>query len=668
MRFFATIFFCCLVLGLSAQLENLWALSEKGIQWEWDSLKMNIVNDNIEMAGLQVAGIIHYSVDSTQTVEIKRDIIFPQHHPLLKSTDKDWWIYRSYLRDVYTEEQTSPKIYLGNREIVFNKVEKIEIDGIISFSYQAAKNTKISLVRSFFPDTEEAAFYEQWTLKNNDETKHKLQVIQHTFSKNTITTEGEVTVYSSNTMPNTIDLDAGEEQSFTFGIAIRTKNINHDSRAYEKRQDLLNQWKNQLVFSSPDKNIDRLFEFSKIRGSESIFESKMGRIHSPGGGRYYVGFWANDQAEYINPLFPFLGYEIGIESSINCYDAFAKEMNDEYKMLRYAFEIEGTVPAFYLDRGDAAMIAYGASQFALFNADKKQARQLWPLIEWCLEYCHRKLNIEGVVTSESDEMEGRIETGDANLSTSSLYYGALTNSYYLAKELNLQKKQIRDYKEEAELLRTNINEYFGGIIEGLDTYRYYKGHENLRHWICMPLVMGITEKKDGTIDALFDKLWSENGVHVEKNNPDPKISDIFWDRGTLYALRGTFIAGATEKSLEKLQEYTEKRLLQDRVPYAVEAYPEGSMAHLSAESGLYCRIITEGMFGIIPTGFKSFEFTPHLPAEWDHMNLDHIRAFGSDFSIHIVREGKKIKATVKEGNRLVLDEYYEDGESLVVSL
>ena len=198
----------------------------------------------------------------------------------------------------------------------------------------------------------------------------------------------------------------------------------------DKRKALLDELKNSLQLNTPNPVLNQLFEFSKIRASESIFESKLGLIHSPGGGRYYVGIWANDQAEYVNPFFPYLGYDIGNESAMNTYRAFAKEINPEYEKIRYAFEIEGEVPPFLLDRGDAAMIAYGASHFALANGDKKIAEELWPLIKWCLEYCHRQLNKEGVVKSESDEMEGRIETGTANLSTSSLYFGALETVSY----------------------------------------------------------------------------------------------------------------------------------------------------------------------------------------------------------------------------------------------
>jgi cellobiose phosphorylase len=102
-------------------------------------------------------------------------------------------------------------------------------------------------------------------------------------------------------------------------------------------------------------------------------------------------------------------------------------------------------------------------------------------------------------------------------------------------------------------------------------------------------------------------------------------------------------------------------LLGEHVPYAVEAYPEGNQRHLSAESGLYCRIFTEGMFGMRPTGFDSFVMTPRLPKEWDKMALRNIHAFQNIFDIEvtgwakdkliitIVNKGQKKSYTISEG-------------------
>ena len=61
---------------------------------------------------------------------------------------------------------------------------------------------------------------------------------------------------------------------------------------------------------------------------------------------------------------------------------------------------------------------------------------------------------------------------------------------------------------------------------------------------------------------------------------------------------------------------------------------------------LYCRIITEGMFGIRPTGLNSFVFTPRLPQEWDHMNLRKICAFNQVFDIEVKRLGDQLQVAV----------------------
>ena len=52
-------------------------------------------------------------------------------------------------------------------------------------------------------------------------------------------------------------------------------------------------------------------------------------------------------------------------------------------------------------------------------------------------------------------MEGRIPTGKANLSTSSLYYGALLLAIDLGKELAISKKQLKHYKNVSPLYYKN---------------------------------------------------------------------------------------------------------------------------------------------------------------------------------------------------------------------
>ncbi|WP_411031752.1 six-hairpin glycosidase-like protein [Spongiimicrobium sp. 3-5] len=632
------IFIVSLTSAQNSYKEHWKIASPTSIVWDLEADQNLPHKDNIEMAGTKVAGIITYNIDTTGQLSLKRQIFFPQLHPFIKDNDPGWFIYRAYLKDTYSDA-ILPKLFIGNKQFEPGKVKSVQINGMLHFQHHTSKSG-IALTRKLFPSMDERLFIENWTLYNTSDQAITISVGNTNLRYEDQGKDGKFSRAVSSCFPEEIYLAPG--QSFSGDIHMKAKKEGEDFTdctndvQLTSRQDFLSKISGSLNLETPEPILNTLFEFSKIRASESIYDSKLGLIHSPGGGRYYVGIWANDQAEYVNPFFPFLGYEVGNISAMNTYRAFAGKMNAAYEALPYAFEVEEYEPPSPLDRGDAAMIAYGASQYALALGDKAIAQELWPLIQWCLEYNHSKLNKEGVVLSQSDEMEGRIETGRANLSTSSLYYGALRHATDLAESLGIPSST---YKKRGKRLKTAIERYFGSEVEGLHTYKYYKEHKFLRHWICLPLVVGIHERKEGTIAALFERLWTENGVHVEKNNADPKVSEVFWDRGTLYALRGTFLAGATEVSTEKLIAFSKQRLLGKRVPYVVEAFPEGNMAHLSAESGLYCRVLTEGLFGITPTGLASFTVIPRLPDGWNTMALRNVKAFGQDFDIEVMREG-----------------------------
>ncbi len=83
---------------------------------------------------------------------------------------------------------------------------------------------------------------------------------------------------------------------------------------------------------------------------------------------------------------------------------------------------------------------------------------------------------------------------------------------------------------------------------------------------------------------------------------------------------------------------------------------------------MYCRIITEGLFGIRPVGLKSFVLKPNLPENWDKMSLKKIRAFGNNFDLNIYRSGKKIKIDVIIDNKIVLEKLVNEGKEILVDL
>lgn len=84
-----------------------------------------------------------------------------------------------------------------------------------------------------------------------------------------------------------------------------------------------------LILETPDTVINTEFRFAKIRASESIYRTKGGLMHGPGGESYYAALWCNDECEYVNPFYPFLGYAVGNESAFNCYRLYSGFMNDD---------------------------------------------------------------------------------------------------------------------------------------------------------------------------------------------------------------------------------------------------------------------------------------------------------------------------------------------------
>ena len=505
----------------------------------------------------------------------------------------------------------------------------------------------IIVQRHLFPCENEPALLERWSIINFSNAPVGLECVTEEDTSTVACYDGEALVSLKIIEGTSLLVRPGEFGNITLAFVAHKKNANPkvinvpDEAALRERR-----WKalsEKLVLTTPDPVLNRAFEFAKWRAAESLFHTKMGLVHSPGGGRYYGGVWANDQAEYANPLFGYLGDVLCHEASVNCYEKFATELSSRFRPLPSSFEVEGDVIWRSCgDRGDAAMIASGASRYALARGEKAMAEKLWPLIVWCLEFCRRKTDERGIVLSDTDELEGRFPTGEANLSTSCLAYDGYRRAADLAGELG-HTELAEQYSAAAAALELAIEKHFGAEVEGFTTYRYYEANTTLRAWLCLPLVMGLAEgtRRDGTIAALLSpQLWTSDGLATESGDT------VFWDRATLYALRGLFVAGATEIALEKLIAYTHRRLLGEHVPYAVEAHPEGSQAHLSAESALYCRILTEGLFGIVPRGLEHFDVTPRLPDGWNGMSLT-LEGFGGHWEIQVSRVAGEVKTDVR---------------------
>ena len=631
-------------------------------------------SDHIEMSGEMVSFVTRWNIDEMKYFSQERSLVFPMLRTIPNNTHASL-MYRM---------QTDIISLLGVNGLapVQLGVKKVSINGALQVVSQygigvvntgaarkRAPSPVVEITYTGFPSTTLPMMCETYEVKNIASRPLTVAVPEFVQKAKTDPAKGvdgayiiQAEIYGN----GTYIIEPGK--SITFGAAFqayREKNekaITPDVKAeYAKRMAYVkNSIDGSLVLETPEKVIDTEFRFAKIRASESIYRTKGGLMHGPGGESYYAAIWANDQSEYVNPLFPFMGYQIGNESSLNCYKHFARFMNDQYKLLPSSIIAEGLDTwGGAGDRGDAAMNAHGATRYVLARGSIEEAKELWPFIKWCLEYTRRQLNDAGVPRSDRDELEGRFPAGEANLCTATLYYDGLVSAAYLAPLVGEPKSVANTYRKQAEELYKAINKYFSANVSGFETYRYYDGNTVLRSWICMPLCFGFKERAEGTLAALYSpKLLTVDGLLTAEGDV------TFWDRSTLYALRGAYVAGAADQATKQLLDYSNRRLLGTHVPYPIEAWPEGSQRHLSAESGLYCRIITEGLFGIRPTGFNSFNLTIQLPTAWNEMALRHVKAFGGDFDIEVKRKsetqaevfiknaGKTKKYTVKIGQEL----------------
>lgn len=545
-------------------------------------------SDHVEMSGEQVSAVITYSVKDGVPA-YKRQFAFPMIRIQPNNT------FGSYQPECNLES-----IKFGEKE----QFLRVELDGVLTI-FSMAGDLKIS--RSFYPSTTLPIFYEQieiTNLGNIDATPYWEDKKRFDMR---IACEGYAVAERISNAPCRA-IHAGETVTIIFAYLARLNNeqVPIEKNPLLKRRARITELLSQVDVTTGDEIVDTMFAFAKIRSGESLFRTEKGLIHCPGGMSYYAAVWCNDQCEYVAPWFAFTGDEKAVESTINSFRWYEPFMNDEY--LPIPSSIIACGKDYWNgagDRGDASMYLYGLSRFLLTRGQLPDERQKKAL-EWCAEYIIRKINSDGVVVSDTDELENRLSSG-INLNTSSLSYGAF--GYYATLLKRMEKHQeAQKFLELQKKIRNGIENYFGGKVSGYQTYHYHKNCDVIRAWNCLPVYMGILDRAKQTADSIDQKLWTEGSCRSTEGEK------ILWDRSALYYIASLFRMGDSERAWNKLREFCVTRLLGEHVPYAIEAYPEGGMRHLSAESGLFCRIITDGIINI-SFDEKGYILNPVLPKD-----------------------------------------------------
>jgi len=421
-----------------------------------------------------------------------------------------------------------------------------------------------------------------------------------------------------------------------------TASIEHDAR----KALVAAAWRGPGRLETPEPELDAAFALQKLHVVECPIETFKGIITHNGSLTYAPGIWANDPPEYSSPLFPFFGDVQLNHASMNMYRVWQDYCQEKNTTAIPGCFWQENLEIGQWERGDDAMILYGLSKFLLFQGDRAAAKELWPLIEASAASVLKHTTTDGIIASESDEMEGRYPTGKANLSTASLAYGGYRQAARLAQALG--KPEAAEFDRRADTLRIGIEKYFGAEIEGFKTYRYFKENTTLRGWILLPLAMGIYDRQEGTVAALLsDKLWPNRMAGADILAETGRETE--WGRETYYALRALFKVGRTEEAIDLTRRVVKKQIFGSKGPY-----PDEDAIDMLCPGSLYPRVFTEGMFGIVPTGLDSFTCTPWLPKAWPRMALRDLRAFGRSWDLVVERDGDQQKVTVSSKGEMIM--------------
>ena len=340
--FYIVAAFCIFQFALSAQ--NRWQIMPNhSIVW---TVGKNLPHeDHIEMSGEQVSTVLRYGVRQDSSFSLERSMVWPMLRTIPNNTHAS--LMRRFAIDY-------PSLLIVNgKSLQDERVKSLCLDGkltvVSSFSIGRRpdgnvkeKETRptIELTRIFFPSKDLPMLCERYIIKNTGKKSITVNVpeqksVYHTDAA--IGVNGSYTLVAALQNPGFTKLEPGQECRFDAYVQAYKNGenpSNPDMNTEEQKRDgfVHEVWSN-LVFESPDSVLNTAFAFAKIRASESIYKTKGGYLHGPGGESYYAAIWANDQAEYINPFFPYLGYAVGNESAINAYRHFARFMQKRAKKL-----------------------------------------------------------------------------------------------------------------------------------------------------------------------------------------------------------------------------------------------------------------------------------------------------------------------------------------------
>ena len=324
----------------------------RGIVWKVGSDIPH--DDHIEMSGERMAFVLRWGVDSRGAFRQERSLVFPLLRTLPNNTHASL---------MYRMAADIPSL-LGVNGLALQdeRVGQVAIDGALEvrsrwgvgkMNVGSARDMKpepvVEMTRTIFPSRTLPLMCERYTLLNVGAKPLTVSVPE--FSQ-VVTTDpakgvtGSYVVRGDIAGSGTFTLAAGDSLAFDAVFQAYPgggEPLHPDVAAeFAARMAFVRECIDaNLVLETPDSVIDTQFRYAKLRAAESIVATKGGYMHAPAGESYYAAIWANDQAEYVNPFFPFLGYGVGNASALNSFRHFARFMNPAYEPLPSSVIAEG---------------------------------------------------------------------------------------------------------------------------------------------------------------------------------------------------------------------------------------------------------------------------------------------------------------------------------------
>lgn len=383
---------------ISMSAQTCWTIQDD------ESISLNIGNvslpysDHIEMSGEQISCVIRWEVDGGGHFNQMRSLVFPMLRTVPNNTHASL-MYRM---------STDIMSLIGVNSVAVKQLstKKVTLDGTLSAVCDyGLRNTNVNgqigdspapvieVTTRIFPSTTLPMLCETYSVRNITgqpvivnipEFKQVVKTPKDSGVDGAYVVRGDI--FGSGTFvlepQQTVDFQAAFQAYRDSGEKMTVPDVSDE---YAARMSFVRSLDSSLVLETPDPAIDDEFRFAKIRATESIYRTKGGLMHGPGGESYYAALWCNDQCEYVNPFFPFLDNQNGNESAFNCYRHFARFMNDEFKPIPSSIIAEGLdIWDGAGDRGDAAMVAHGLPRYLLASGNLEQARELWPFLNGAL--------------------------------------------------------------------------------------------------------------------------------------------------------------------------------------------------------------------------------------------------------------------------------------------